>query len=236
MWLTADYRPVTLFSLKSALATSSGAKSLLVPSPFALRMALVDAACRSYGRPRAEALWPSLRSMGLALDPPSRLVVTNLFAKILKLRRNPALPGSADQGPMGKTIAFREYVWMEGELRLAFETDDTELQEVLANLASQINYLGKRGGFVQLSQLPQWREGLPDSYLRLDPGGPSPFVAGGVMQALDDCGATATFEKINIYSGKSMSLGKERILRNVVLPYRLVRSSRTYTLYERFES
>jgi hypothetical protein len=52
MWLIADYQPVTLFSLKNSLATSSGGKSLLVPTPCAFKMALLDAACRVWGYPR----------------------------------------------------------------------------------------------------------------------------------------------------------------------------------------
>ena len=46
MWLIAEYQPVSLFSLKNSLATSSGGKSLLVPTPYAFKMALLDAACR----------------------------------------------------------------------------------------------------------------------------------------------------------------------------------------------
>jgi len=42
-----------------------------------------------------------------------------------------------------------------------------------------------------------------------------------------------TFDHADIYSAKRITLGKERILRHVVLPYRLARSSRGYSLYER---
>ena len=42
MWLMADYEAVTLFSLKMSGATSSGGKSLLLPTPYAIKL-LVDA-------------------------------------------------------------------------------------------------------------------------------------------------------------------------------------------------
>ena len=44
-----------------------------------------------------------------------------------------------------------------------------------------------------------------------------------------------TFDHANIYSNKNIRLGKERILRHVVLPYRLARSSKSYSYYERIE-
>ena len=68
MWLVAEYQPVGLFSLKHASATSSGGKSLLVPTPFALKMALLDGACRLWGVSEAEAIWPVLRDLPVGLS------------------------------------------------------------------------------------------------------------------------------------------------------------------------
>jgi len=44
-----------------------------------------------------------------------------------------------------------------------------------------------------------------------------------------------SFEHADIYSGKRITLGKERVLHHVVLPYRLTRSSKSYSLYERID-
>ena len=41
-------------------------------------------------------------------------------------------------------------------------------------------------------------------------------------------GPKMTFEHADIYSGKRITLGKERVLRHVVLPYQLTRSSRSF--------
>ena len=48
-WLLASFKPVTLFSLRMSIATSSAAKTLLVPTPYAVKLALVDAAFRADG-------------------------------------------------------------------------------------------------------------------------------------------------------------------------------------------
>ena len=236
MWIVAEYQPVALFSLKHALATSSGGKSLLVPTPFSLKMALLDAACKVWGVRRAEEVWPTLRDLPVALRLPRRAVVTNLFAKILKPRRNPAKPGTAHAGPLGKTIAFREYVWSEGNLGIALEVKEQDQLLEASELLWQINYLGKRGGFVQLLGAPRTMRDLPEPFLPVNPiEEPTVFDSRGLLQMLDDCAPTMTFEHANIYSSKNIRLGKERVLRHVVLPYRLVRSSKSYTLYERID-
>jgi hypothetical protein len=236
MWLTAEYLPVGLFSLKNAMATSSGGKSLLVPTPYAFKMALLDAACRLWGVSQAETMWPTIRDLPMAVRLPRQAVVTNMFAKVLRPRRNPAKPGTPHAGPLGKTIAFREYVWASGKLIIALDMGETDSAPRMAELLLQINYLGKRGGFVQLRCAPETVNELPDGFVLLNPSdGQESFDSNGLMQMLDDCGPKMTFEHANIYSGKSVRLGRERVLNHVVLPFRLTRSSKSYSLYERLE-
>lgn len=233
MWLIADYEAVTLFSLKMSTATSSGGKSLLLPTPYAVKMALLDAACRVWGVARAEAEWPMLRDARLALRPPAQIVVTNLFTKVLKPRRTPSEPGSPHAGPLGKTIAFREYVYHDGAFGVGIELTEPKVTVACSELMLQINYLGKRGGFVQLVGGPQGIEVLPEEFVIVDGALPSRFPRESTLQQMDDCDESLTFEKANIYSGANIRLGKERVLRNVILPYRLARSSKSFTLYER---
>jgi hypothetical protein len=236
MWLVAEYQPVGLFSLKNSMATSSGGKSLLVPTPYALKMALLDAACRLWGVSHAEAVWPALRDLPIALRLPDRAVVTNLFAKVLKPRRRAAKHGTRDAGPLGKTIAFREYVWAQGHLDIALDLGPKGNAPEMTELLLQINYLGKRGGFVQLSRSPQVMDVLPGDFVLLNPHeGQDAFDLRGLMQMLDDCGPEMTFDHASIYSGKAVRLGKERLIHHVVLPYRLARSSKSYSIYERID-
>jgi len=232
MWLIAEYQSTALFSLKPAWATSSGGKSLLIPTPYAVKMALLDAACRTAGVAVAKEAWPWLRDLTVALKLPKRVVVTNLFTRILKPRRTPAKPGTQHAGPLGKTISFREYVYFDEPLGIALGqtlTDPARLEGWLL----QINYLGKRGGFVQLLGPPTPVEMLPSEFILVDGDPTRSFPAKGIIQQLDDCDPSLTFEKADIYSGKRIRLGKERVLRHVVLPYRLVRSSRSFSFYER---
>lgn len=233
MWVTASYQMVSLFSLKTSAATGSGAKSLLVPTPYALKMALLDAACRTLGVAQAEVVWPAIREARVALDPPPSIVVTNLFTRILKPRRGEAEKGSGDEGPFGRTIAFREYVQHPGALGVSFEVAGSE-NEILQSLLLQITYFGKRGGFVQLQAPPECVDGLPVGYILVN-GDQNQFDIQGVIQMLDDCAPSLTFQRANIYSGERVTVGKERVIRHVVLPYRLARSSKSFSLYERID-
>lgn len=236
MWLIAEYQPVTLFSFRSGLATSSGAKTLFLPTPFAIRTALLDVAIRTNGLAAGPVAFEWIKRLSIAVRPPERVVVTNLFAKILK----PTRKEEAEER-MSRTIAFREYAHLEGTVALAFSIDEWHSDE-LKQLLPQVNYFGKRGSFFQLLDVPREVDSLPASFFILDgmslPGqGESPVLPEtfplGIVQAMDDWGGTLTFDKVNVYSDERVIFGKDRVRKSVILPYRLLRSSKGFSLYER---
>ena len=236
MWLIAEYQPVTLFSFRSGMATSSGAKTLFLPTPFAIRTALLDVAIRTNGLTTGQMAFDWIKELSIAVRPPERVVVTNLFAKILK----PTRKEEAEEA-MDRTIAFREYAQLEGMVALAFSVAEEWVYE-LTMLLAQVNYFGKRGSFFQLMAAPCKVEELPDGFVPMDGvyvqgtqvGGQAPgaFVA-GLIQMMDDWGESLTFAKTNIYTDEKIAIGKDRLRKSVVLPYRLVRSSKSFTYYER---
>jgi hypothetical protein len=61
----------------------------------------------------------------------------------------------------------------------------------------------------------------------------SSFPIDGTMQKMDDCASDVSFDKVNVFSAAKPKADKDRLSRNIVLPYRIVRSSRSFTLYER---
>ena len=238
MWLTASYIPTTFFSLKPASSTSTGGKSLVCPTPFAIKMALLDAAIRTGGVSTGEVLFPAIRGLRIALKPPSLAVVNNTFIKILKPPKGkPTVDPDLNLTiPLINTIAFREQVNFQGAMQFAFQgMAEDEMEPLLL----QINYFGKRGGFFQLQSAPETND-WPDEELAqngytLLTEPTTEFLVDGLLQMLDDCGPKMTFAQADIYSDKRITLGKERILHHVVLPYRLVRSSKGYSYYERIE-
>ncbi|MBV9691807.1 MAG: hypothetical protein JO202_19080 [Ktedonobacteraceae bacterium] len=241
MWIVARYLPVAPFSLKSASATASGGKTLLVPTPYAIKMALLDAAIRMFGLAEGERLFPFLRDLTIAVALPNDLVVMKGFGKIQRLLKDKSNKEKAQEAqerkhwPMQPTIAYREYVYYRDAFQLAFAAPaHTLLPPGLTQLLLAINYFGKRGGFAQLLEPPYQTEELPVSahFIDLTPTAISAFHIAGTLQMLDDCAHTLTFQRANIYTADRITLGKERILRHVVLPYRLQRSSRGYNWYQ----
>lgn len=241
MWMTAHYLPVSFFSLKPAGVTSSGGKTLLVPTPFSIKMALLSAAICSRGRQEGERLFPLLRDSTLYLEPPADILVIKSFSKIRRELKDKTNPEKAQRArerkeyPLQPTIAYREYVSYTGSLRLACQLpDESPLLSSLADLLMQINYLGKRGGFFQIVEQPQASAEQPQGhFIHLTAEYPQDFELAGTLQMLDDCGPGMTFAKANIYDGAKIVLHRDRVLRHIVLPYRQARSSRSYSWYQR---
>ncbi len=248
-WLIADYHPVSFFSLRPAHATTSGGQTLLTPTAYALKMALLSAAIQTAGLAEGQRRFPVIRDLSIAVRPPDRITLLKGFAKIRRLAefkdaktRDEKIAELSErrQYPFQSTIAYRELVQFgdplaaptSNVLRIALALPIADPPPWLADAVVAINYLGKRGGFVQLTGRPSKVGERPPDFTPITQDTTS-FDLQGTLQMLDDCGPTMTFEHADIYSSKRITLGKERILRHVVLPYRLARSSRGYSLYQR---
>ena len=151
-WLVASYQPVTLFSLRMTHATSKGGKTLVVPTPYALKMALIDACFRRFGPGEANEwahrVFEWLKRREIRLRPPKHCVVNNTFVKVLDWSRERA------DGPFRNTIVYREFAFFGGDdLLVAIAVAglcDEELR-IIEGLFAHINSLGKRGGFWQFT-------------------------------------------------------------------------------------
>ncbi|GHO77464.1 hypothetical protein KSD_52350 [Ktedonobacter sp. SOSP1-85] len=244
MWMIAHYLPVSFFSLRPANATSSGGKTLLIPTPFALKMALLGAAIRTRGLAEGEHLFPFLRDLELYLEPPEEMIVVKSFSKIRRELKDKSNAEKAQKArekkeyPMQPTIAYREYVNYKGSMSLACQlSDDSPLAPILPELLMCINYLGKRGGFLQMLEKPYEAQALPEGrFIHLTAGQMQDFEVSGTLQMLDDCGPSLTFQKADTYNEARIVLHKDRILRHIVIPYAPTRSSRSYSWYQRLDA
>ena len=263
LWLVATYQSTTLFSLRPALSTSSGGQTLVVPTPYALKMALLDAAIRGWGLEQGKGWFPALRDLQVAVAGPARLVVNNTFLKIQRLKKGGPSDkqGTGIVGPMDPTIAFRAFVQFGGPLRIAIalaESQPVETQSKgrrfkgsdaqpstgepppLRELLAQVNYLGKRGGFMQLMAAPDSAEELPEyphgEFVRLNGPKGETFPIDGLMQVVDDCAAHLSFAQVDVDDGQSLKVDRDRVFHHRVLPYHQIHSSYRYQIYERIPS
>jgi hypothetical protein len=235
MWYITTFQPVSMISLKLATATSTGGKSLLLPTPYAFKMALLNVVIQMAGLAEGQAIWPAIRDGQIALNGPDHIAVTNTFTKILKpMKGKPSLDEETGlTRGMINTIGFREYVQWQGNVEIAFAPGASMIPQWPQWLTT-IHYIGKRGGFIQAIDGCRQVEELPENFIRLDVPA-SEFLLQGTLQLMDDCGPQATFEYVDIYSGKNMRIGTDRILHHIILPYRVEGSSRGYTLYRRVD-
>ncbi len=223
-WLVATYEPTALFSLKDSQATSAAGKSLLVPSPYAVKTALVDVAVNWQGVAFAQEVFGWLHGLQVRSSPPQWACVTNTFVKVQRP------PKAAEPGnPFKPTVAFREYVQFRGELRLAFEVSGLadEQKQTLSELLLRLNMLGKRGGFMQW--LGQIELAELDAHFVAHTGDMRMPSGGAVMHYLDDYGPKMTWEKLSTFD----SAKPDRVVVSALVPYRLKRSSKRSTMYER---
>src|SRR6266849_10678855 len=112
-WLVAEYQPTTLFSLKTSQATSSVGVTLVIPTPYAIKMAFVDAAFRfGLNNEDCAKFLSSLANVDVRVSPAALGVVTNTFVKVRQETR--------DGDPLrtyGPSIAYRELVYLNGNWR-----------------------------------------------------------------------------------------------------------------------
>jgi len=240
MWYVAKFNSTSLFSLRPYNATTSGGKTLITPTPYAVKMAMLDVAIRIYGLERGKLWFPRLRDLKIAINLPPLIIVNNTFIKILRPHKSGPrdIFGTGLVGPMGNTIAYRELVHFGGPLWIAIKDNLNSKDDIPIDLLlAQIHYLGKRGGFMQFEYGKQM-EDVNASYTYLNPDPSETFKVNGVLQMLDDCGPRMTFFHADIYSGKSLAINKPtgRVAQPVILPFQPVRSSNSFTLYKRIDN
>ncbi len=241
-WLVTTYQPVSLFSLRPATATASGGKTLIAPTAFAVKMGILNTSIQIMGVEEGEKRFSIIRDLRIRLALPEQIVMIKSFAKVLRETEFKGKAVDKDawfveqlerrRYPFGATIAYREFIQFAGPLSLAVTTPQGDIPSWLAETMLSINYFGKRGSFMQPVKLPEQQAELSERFTEITADSTA-YQIDGTLAMLDDCSNTMTFAHANIYEGgKSIRLGKERILRHVVLPYTLAQSSRGYSRYQ----
>ncbi|HLJ28576.1 MAG TPA: hypothetical protein VKY85_17850 [Candidatus Angelobacter sp.] len=243
-WLICRYSPVTLFSLRSTYATSKGGKTLLTPTPYAVKMALIDACFRVFPAEQAEKaardVFNLVKERPVRIKPPEECIVQNTFLRVLQPARD-VTGEEGGNGPFSRTIAYREFVFFRGEMEIAITADSSAL-EAMQTLLTHINYFGKRGSHWQFlgAQTHQGRLPYGFSIVATEIAQYPLDVVGRyrVTEYLDEfgpklCAARDGFERISTYHDGDVKLGEHRILQSTLLPYERKAAGRHFTHYRR---
>jgi len=215
MRFSTIYKPTALFSIRDSNSTSSGAKSLFLPSPYAIKMAFLNQAISLGGENFYEnkKRFEIIRDTNIAYNIKGNFCVNNCFIKIQKQR---------DNDPFKSTVSFREYLFLDDVLEIIFEVKSNEDALFLKKYLHTINYFGKRGCFFQFIKYND------------NPNQPNVFdfdnktLSYGILQEYDDFDKSLSFEKVNSYSKKHTKRNKKIL----VLPLKKVGSSKSYTHFK----
>ena len=208
-WLLFRYRQTALFSLKTSRATSTVGKTLVVPTPYAVKMAFLDAGLRGERLPDRDAFVRSLATTRVRIGVPDDACVTGTIQKI---RQEPKKP--TPEQPYISNVALREVVHFRGLLVVAFEAPET--RDSLMSIGPAVNYFGKRGSYFQYEGGEE-REALDASFTKglLDDG---EIPTRCHLATMDDFGPDANFDALNSFSETPMKRGKHRTWLETVVP------------------
>ena len=216
MKFSVIYQPTNLFSLKESNSTNSGAKSLLIPSPYSIKMALFNQAITIDGRKFFEEKNSKelafIRDAQVSYYVDGIFCVNNCFVTIQSLR---------DGTYRGKP-SFREYIYISNNIEIIFDVSDEDAKQYLQKYLYRINYFGKRGCFFQFvgySDNPTESNVKEFDALNLMPG---------ILQEFDDFSPKAQFKNVDNFDS-SGALRNKKIL---VIPVFLKHSSKSYSLYQ----
>lgn len=214
------FQATSLFSLKDSNSTNSGAKSLFLPSPYAIRMAILNQAITLDGvdfeTGKGKNEWFKIvRDVEITYFLKGNYCVNNCFVKILK-------PSRSKPGQVQETVSFREYIHINEPLEIIFTVKSENQKSFLQSYLHKINYFGKRGCFFQFMEYKEFPNEPNVRYLNED------ILNAGLIQEYDDFNEKLTFEHVNNYGGKSSVKREKRIL---ILPLNRQNSSKSYTNY-----
>lgn len=211
--------PTSLFSLKDSNSTNSGAKTLFLPSPYAIKMAILNQAITAGGQleklsAKKSKEFEYINKTKISFNIYGGFCVNNSFIKIQRPKRD----GIGYQS----TVSFREFIHIPKEIEIIFETENEEATNYLMKYIYKINYFGKRGSFFQFLK---YKESTENNNVK-------EFNAGsfesGVIQQYDDFPINATFERVSNFSKKTIKRDKKLLL----IPVSLVNSSKSYSSYK----
>ena len=232
-WLSVDFLPTTLFSLRLTHAISKGGKTNLIPTPYSVKMALIDACFRfdphSGPLDHAHQIFDLIKRREVRVRPPDHCVVQNTFVRVLDSARDGDLP-------FKRTIAYREFVQHQGTLTLALAVAGCtpEQEQSLLQLFAHVNYLGKRGGFLQFLEARFVDGDLPAGFTAPITG--LEALSPGIVRPMDDfgealCAARDGFDRISTYGSRPLNLSEHRVLIPTLIPCLQVQAARGFTWY-----
>lgn len=228
MWLEITYRPTSLFSLRKSDSTNTSVKSLIAPSPYSIKMALLNSIITFDSLVKAQNYFNTIKNLEIQYNLSNFICVNNCFVKIqkephsTKKKSNPNLA-------FATSVGFREYIYYNDVVKFAIKAENEKDAYFLNKYFRLINYFGKRGSFFQYINSKIIKENiLPCVYTTYFEINKLGVGIDGLLVKMDDFDSKAKFEDVNTYSSKKVKRDEKIYL----FKYEQVKAGKKFTLYK----
>lgn len=221
-WVQAEIEFAACYSYRVPDLSPSFAVCCPVPSPAAIRLALVDAVIQHTGSVgQGRALFELVKTARLEIQPPPRVAVVKFFLKRLKRDKQ------HKTAPTVVSTGMREYCFPAGPLVVWMEAEES------SRVAEAFRWLRRLGTTDSLASCTT-AQGNPDvaSCVRLVNGGsPVAELSGRPVFTLHELKPQSTFDQVNPFSRPRRGQPFEKRL--YVLPMVRERAGENWVIYRR---
>lgn len=225
-WIWGEIDFPGLYSYRMPNLSPTFALSSPVPSPAALRLALVDAAIKSTGKViYGEEIFEIIKIAQLEIEPPERVAVLKFFIKRLK-------PSKPPKGGFEQSFGIREYCHFLGPLKVYFKV--SERKDEIAHLFNLLRRLGTTDSLINGTGRIEEKEPNLEftckdtTKLKLDISN----LARRPVSTLNEIKPDATFAQVNPFNGGRR--GNPYFSKIFVLPLVEERRGENWVIYKKF--
>jgi hypothetical protein len=226
-WLRADYEFPSTFSYRMPDVSAQFAVGSPIPSPAAVKLALVDTAIRWSGDVNnGRRIFDAIKTARVCVVPPPRMVRFRAFIKRLKPPHSSAGPGA----PTVESTGVRDYFLLDGPLSVFIGVPQSDAAYI-AWLLQRIRRFGTSDSVCWCRGV---REEAPDETLCPQPFGNLSHTQGGLVVRLSDLTQQSQFDGFDPFKGNVQQARLEKAV--YVLPLRVRRSGETWVILERIRT
>jgi len=210
-----EFSIVSLFSMRSPTTNAFTARSLLCPTPAAVKLGLLSRLIARDGPERGQDHLTWLASLSVAWRPPARMAVTATTVAVWK--------DNNGKTPLISSVGMREYVHAAEPFALAVGGIPADRHEDFSEAIACIRHFGVTESLVQPLRPPRWEPVLPDDFVLLT--AEQSAANGAISCVMDDLGDAPSFERLSPFRPNERAsvpqISADRRRRVLTLPLRV---------------
>ena len=223
-WVKLTLHFPSFFSYRIPDYSSQYALSVPLPSPSAIKLAVVATAIRATGNiAEGERVFYAVRDADVRITLPEQIAINSVLIKRLKKKKNPT-----ELETFERTFGVREYVFFPDDINLFVSCDDIC---IATKYFVMLRYLGSSDSMLYVKRVEQI-EKPPENAIRAITDkefAETISKESCVVYPVKDISKKATFEQINPYSGKS---GRNVFERKYYLIKAKIKKGKNWKIFE----